>query len=159
MADPETVKDVIARQPWSQNRKRNVIASYTKFLNYQGLTWNPPKCNVIRKLPYVPKEKEIDSLVAGCSRNVAIFLQLLKETGMRSGEAIAITWIDVDYQKRTITCNMPEKGSNPRVIANISKKLFDMLNSLPKKNKQVFGFTTQNSLKAMFTRERKRISL
>ncbi len=90
LTDPEIVKEVIARQTWSQNRKRNVIASYTKFLNYQGLTWNPPKCNVIRKLPFVPKEKEIDDLVAGCSKTVAIFLQLLKETGMRCGEAIEI---------------------------------------------------------------------
>ena len=32
-----------------------------------------------------------------------------------------------------------------------------MLNSLPKNNRKVFGFTTQNSLKAMFTRERKRL--
>jgi integrase len=83
---------------------------------------------------------------------------LLKETGMRSGEAIEITWIDIDFEKRTITCNMPEKDSNPRVITNISTKLIAMLNSLPRKNDHVFGFTTQNSLKAMFTRERKRLA-
>ena len=158
LSDPETVKDVISTQSWSQNRKRNVIASYTKFLNYQGLTWNPPKCKVIRKLPFVPNEKEIDDLVAGCSRTVAVFLQLLKETGMRSGEAIAISWIDVDFQKRAITCNMPEKGGNARVITNLSGKLLAMTKRLPQGNKRVFGFTTKNSLKAMFTRERKRLA-
>ena len=168
LLDSDSVKDVIANawvvkkdgtklRPWSQNRKRNIIATYTQFLHFLRYTWDPPKCNVVRKLPFVPKEKEIDSLVAGCSITVAKFLQLLKETGMRSGEAIAISWIDVDFQKRTITCNEPEKGGNPRVITNISKKLLAMLNSLPKNNKQVFGFTPQNSLKAMFTRERKRL--
>ena len=77
---------------------------------------------------------------------------------MRSGEAIELTWIDVDFQKRTITCNMPEKGGNARVITNLSEKLLAMIKRLPQGNKRVFGFTTKNSLKAMFTRERRRLA-
>ena len=169
LLDSDSVKDVLASacvlkkdgtngHSWSQNRKRNVIKTYNQFLRFLGETWDPPKCNVVRKLPFVPNEKEIDGLVAGCSKTVAVFLQLLKETGMRSGEAIELTWIDVDFQKRTITCNMPEKGGNPRVITNLSGKLLAMIKRLPQGNKRVFGFTTKNSLKAMFTRERRRLA-
>jgi len=59
LSDPETVKEVIARQSWSQNRKRNVISSYTKFLNYQGLSWNPPKCNGFGSFLLFQKKKKL----------------------------------------------------------------------------------------------------
>ena len=169
LLDPENVKDVLSNAcvinkdgsngyPWSANRKRNVINTYTQFLSFLGETWIPPKCTVIRPLPFVPDEKEIDDLIAGCSRKVSVVLQLLKETGMRSGEAVELKWIDVNFEKRTITCNMPEKGGNPRVIPNISKKLLAMLQSLPQNSNRVFGSSTTNSLKATFTRERRRLA-
>ena len=44
-------------------------------------------CNVTRKFPFIPTEQEIDDLIAGTSNKVFTFLQLLKETAMRSGES------------------------------------------------------------------------
>jgi len=41
----------------------------------------------IRKIPFIPTETEIDHLIAGCGRKTATLLQLLKETGIRIGEA------------------------------------------------------------------------
>ena len=90
LADPEIVKEVIARQSWSQNRRRIVITSYTNFLEFQGLTWDPPRCKITRKIPFIPIEQEIDDLIAGCPNIVATFLQLLKETAMRCGEALRL---------------------------------------------------------------------
>ena len=46
LSDSESIKTVIAKQSWSQNRRRNVIASYTGFLVFYGLTWDPPICRV-----------------------------------------------------------------------------------------------------------------
>ena len=54
-----------------------------------------------------------DSLIAGTGRKVATTLQLLKETGMRIGEAWNLEWIDIDNQNQTITCT-PEKHGTPR---------------------------------------------
>jgi integrase len=155
---PETVKEAIAKQNWSQNRKRNVANAYTQFLKYLGLTWEAPICNVTRKLPFIPITEEVNDLIAGCSFPVATFLLLLFETAMRSGEAIQLRWIDVDFERRIIYCNNPEKGSDARIFNSISGKLLGMLNAMPRKNDLVFTGSTTYSLKATFIRSRKRLA-
>lgn len=55
-------------------------------------TWNPPKYRRLVKIPFIPTEKEIDQLIAGCSKKIIPLLQLLKETGIRIGEAAKLTW-------------------------------------------------------------------
>jgi integrase len=155
---PKTVKEVISEQNWSDNRRRNVINAYSQFLKYLGLSWEAPICNVTRKLPFIPTTEEVNDLIAGCSVPVATFLQLLFETAMRSGEAIRLRWIDVDFERKIIRCNNPEKGSEPRIFSNISGKLLSMLNAMPRKNDLVFAGSTAYSLKATFTRSRKRLA-
>jgi len=56
---------------------------------------------------------------------------------MRSGEALRLKWTDIDFKRQIIIFNEPEKHGNPRVF-NISSKLIEMLNSLPKKSDRVF---------------------
>jgi len=154
----ESVKEVLAKEKaWSQNRRRNVINAYTKFLEFSGLQWKKPKCKVDRKIPFIPTEQEIDALIAGCGKKLAAFLQLLKETAMRSGEAKKLHWIDIDFERRLITLNYPEKGSNPR-IWKVSQRLIDMLNALPKKSEYVFSNRSLKSLKSTFLKSRKRIA-
>jgi hypothetical protein len=38
------------------------------------------------RLPFIPSEKEIDDLVAGCNEQIATFLRIAKEIGARAGE-------------------------------------------------------------------------
>jgi integrase len=38
------------------------------------------------KLSFISTEQELDSLIAAAHDKLAVFLQLLKETGMRAGE-------------------------------------------------------------------------
>jgi integrase len=128
--DPETVKDVIAKQTWSNGRKNNAVDAYSSFLKMVGGKWEPPTYEKIRKLPFIPKETEIDQLIAGCSPRMATFLQLLKETGVRCGEAWMLRWNDVDFESKVVNIT-PEKGSNPRINA-MSNRLVSMLQSLQK---------------------------
>jgi integrase len=158
LGNPESVKEVISKQNWSGNRKRNVIVAYTSFLKYIGLTWEQPKYTIIRKLPFIPTEHEIDDLIAGTPNPLSTFLQLLKETAMRRGEAIVLPWKDVDLERKVIMCNVPEKGSNPRIFSDLSGKLLSMLNTLPKENELVFGKTTIEQLKNQLCRNRKRLA-
>jgi integrase len=158
LTNPESVKAVIAQQPWSGNRKRNVIIAYTQFLKYLGFTWEPPNYTIIRKIPFIPTEQELDDLIAGSPNALAAFLQLLKETAMRRGEAIKIPWKDVDLERRILMCNYPEKGSNPRIFSDLSGKLLNMLNNLPRQNEMLFGTTTENMLKNQLCRIRKRLA-
>jgi hypothetical protein len=59
LLNPESVKDVIAKQTtWSQSRKRNAINAYSLFLKINGLTWEKPKSEVSRKIPFIPTEAE-----------------------------------------------------------------------------------------------------
>jgi integrase len=153
--DPESVKTVLAKQNWSESRRHGAIAAYNLYGKMHGLRWEPPFCRVTRKLPFIPTEQELDALIASCGSKTSAFLQLLKETAMRCGEAIRLKWTDIDFERRILTLNAPEKGCNPRVW-KVSQKLIDMLNRLPKKNEYVFGGATVASLKSSFWHSRKR---
>jgi len=153
--DPESVKEVIAKQKWSTSRKANAVDAYTNFLQMQSKKWNPPIYRRVRKLPFIPTENELDQLISGCSRRMATFLQLLKETGMRCGEACQLKWTDIDLVNNSVRVT-PEKGGNPRNL-KISNKLVSMLSAMLKDSAKVFNSNT-DVMRRNFTRQRKRIA-
>ena len=156
--DPESVKEVIARQEWSQARRINVIKCYDLYARRNGISWERPKLGrPTRKIPFIPTEAELDTLIAGSPRKLSAFLQLLKETAMRAGEAKRLKWTDIDFERGIIILNEPEKGSEPR-IWKVSPKLIGMLNTLPRKSSRVFGEGPINSLKTTLHRVRKRLA-
>ncbi|MEM2888935.1 MAG: site-specific integrase [Candidatus Bathyarchaeia archaeon] len=156
LLDPESVKDAIARQKWSLKTKELAVEAYNCFLKMNGGTWDPPIYKPVKKLPFIPLEAEIDALISGCNRKTATFLQLLKETGARFGEAWRLEWIDVDFQNRLVKIT-PEKGGEPRVI-KVSEKLIAMLNSLPKDECRIFTGSPRHFVRG-FRRQRKKIAL
>ena len=159
LLDPESVKEALAKeQGWSQNRRRNIINAYTLFLKINRMQWEKPLCNVVRKIPFIPTEQEIDQLIAGCPKKTATFLQLLKETAIRCGEAKRLKWTDIDFQRRLITLNDPEKNGLPRLWNNPTSKLLDMVNALPRNNIRVFGNACSNTIKSTFNKARRRIA-
>jgi integrase/ribosomal protein L37AE/L43A len=154
---PESVREVIAKQQWSGNRRKNVINAYTVFLKMHGSNWDKPKCTVEQKIPFIPTEQEINALIARSGKKLAAFLQLLKETAMRAGEAVRLEWTDIDFERRIITLNKPEKRSNP-CMWRVSNELIAMLKNLPKNNQKIFGDATYNTFKQTFQRTRKRLA-
>ena len=156
LLNPESVKDVIARQTWSEGRKENAVDAYTLWLSFKGGSWNPPVYKRVRKLPFIPTEQELDSLIASCGPKTATFLQLLKETGMRAGEAWQLKWTDLDVEAKAVRVT-PEKGSEPRIL-RISNKLLAMLSALPKENSYIFGGYPIRGFARSFQRQRLRAS-
>jgi len=153
LLEPESVKETIALENVSINTKANYVGIYTVFARWSNLHWTPPKYRVNRKIPFIPTETEIDQLIAGFKRRTATFLQLLKETMARSGEVWALEW--TDFNENIITINAPEKGSYPRQF-KLSESLVSMLNTLPKKDKRIFGPQTSiNNFRTNFYRRRK----
>ncbi len=138
LSDPESVKKAIAEKQWSDNTKMLAIHSYSKFLEVHGGTWTSPKCKHVQKLPFIPLESELDQLISGANKKMAAFLQLLKETGMRCGEALRLKWIEVDFRNEAITLNQPEKYGQPRMF-KISSTLMAMLNTILKQGDLIFG--------------------
>ena len=158
--DPESVKDVIARQDgWSNARKELAVQAYTSFLMMTGGSWRPPSFERTESLPFIPYEEEIDALIAGCSRPISAFLQLLKETGMRAGEAYNLRWEDIDPERRTIMIK-PEKKSHPRIFS-VSEKLIGMLLQLKNGRDRrggLFGYGSLRNLRRTFERQRRRLA-
>jgi integrase len=154
--DPESVKEVIAKQKdWSLARKEAMVWTYDLWTKWFGIEWEKPIYKPVRKLPFIPLEREIDDLIAGCNNWVATFLQIAKETGARAGEIYNLTWFDIDFENRTINI-AAEKGSNPRMF-KMSNKLVAMLSGLPREHEQIFKhYEKLNYLRRSFDRYRKR---
>jgi integrase len=154
--DPESVKEVLARNGKSETWKALAVAAYSKFLKFKGLNWEPPKIVEQRRLPFIPMEAELDALIAGCGSKTSTLLQLLKETGLRCGEALRLRWSDIDFERRVVILNRPEKNSNPRIF-KVSDRLMGMLKALPKKDERVFP-STYHSVQATFAASRGRLA-
>ena len=152
--DPEAVKEYFAKQEWKDSTRNIAIETYTSFLRTFDRSWKPPITRKTRQLPFIPTEREIDQLIASCGKKTATFLQLLKETAMRAGEAWRLRWVDVDFEKNTIRIT-PEKGSEPRIF-KISRKLASMLNALPRRDERVFGNASLASIRTTFCKSRLR---
>jgi len=153
--EPESVKEIIALQDrWSKGTKYGTVQAYSRFAKFSGIHWKPPKYRPIRKKPFIPLEKELDALIACCGKKTSTLLQLLKETGMRIGEALKLEWTDVDFGRNVVAVNHPEKNGESRQI-EVSNKLMAMLNRLRKKNNKVFGHITMNTAQSSFHVQRK----
>ena len=90
------------------------------------------------------------------SGKYATYLQLLKETGARAGEAWAIKWTEIDPENQSVSI-VPEKNSNPRQL-KVSNRLFAMLNQLPRNSDHLFGDSTLEYFARWFYVKRKEIA-
>jgi integrase len=143
LLDPESVKAAIAKKEnWSNTTKALAVASCSKYLEFVGGVWKAPKYRTERKIPYVPTEREIDSLIDGAKRKLSAYLLLLKETGMRRSEAWGLKWKDADFERCGITLNDPLKHGTPRQF-KVSNRLIAILNCLPKRSR-TYIFRTDN---------------
>ena len=158
LLDPESVKDAIAQQKsWAENSKRLATAVYKSFADFSNLHFEPTKYKGRTPLPFIPLESELDALIAGSSKRLSACLQLLKETGVRIGEALSLKWTEIDSERRILYVNTTEKDGKPRVF-KISEKLLGMINALPKKNEKIFGLTCYQYISFQFATTRKRIA-
>jgi integrase len=152
--DPEAIKEFIAKKDsWGLGRKEIITECYSNYLICVGGTWNPPRYKAIEKLPFIPTEGEIDYLIAACGQKTGTFVQVLKETGARCGEAWQLEWIDLNTENKTVTIT-PEKHSNPRML-KISQRLTERLLDLPKTSKYIFGGTNLKTTARLFQRSRR----
>jgi integrase len=156
LLDPESIKETIARQKWCNKRKVNAADAYTAFLRMKGGKWNPPRYRVAQKLPFIPTEAELDALIAGCGPKTSTFLQLLKETAMRAGEAHDLQWADIDFKTGTVRVT-PEKGSNPRIF-KLSQKLLRMLSKLRKGDSSRVFSKYLRTRRRLFSKQRKNLA-
>jgi len=157
LLDPESVKETIAKLRVKEDTKAQYVATYHIFALQNGIAWNPPDYRQHQKISFIPTEVELDQLIAACGKKTSTLLQLLKETAIRIGEAWRLKWTDIDFERRIVILNDPEKNSKARIF-NVSAKLTAMLNKLPKDSERVFGYVSLENKKHDYLRFRKRLS-
>jgi len=157
ISDPEAVKEYIAnKQTWNNSTRLLTVEVYKAFADFSNIPFKPPKYHQDEKIPFIPTEKELDDLIAGCGKKTSTLLQLLKETGMRIGETRRIDWTDIDLENSHVTLNHPEKKGRPRMF-RISQKLAGMLNAVPKDMKGPFR-SCQTNLYNCFISQRRHLA-
>jgi integrase len=144
--DTEAVKTFSANKKVSEARKQIYVEKYARYCEFTKLSFEKPIYRAVKKLPFVPTENEVDALIAGCGKKTACFLQMLKDTGARPGEAFALKWINIDFEHSFVTVNNPEKNSLPRTL-RVSSKLLAMLKGLKKRNEYIFRDSPNSRLK------------
>jgi integrase len=134
--EPETVKEYLAFAKISESRKAKLSADLQRFYRHLAIAFEKPNYRQPEKLPFIPLESEVEQVVSGMGKKTACFLQLLRETGARAGEAWNIRWRDIDAERSAVTL-WPEKNSRPRQL-KLSNRLIAMLNSQPRNTVFVF---------------------
>jgi integrase/predicted RNA-binding Zn-ribbon protein involved in translation (DUF1610 family) len=159
LSNPESVKEVIAKQKrWSESTKALAAIVYGKFADLNKIKWKPPSYKPNRKVPFIPLESELDALIASCGKKLSALLRLLKETGIRVGEALKLEWKDLDVKNKAILLNSTEKHGVCRVV-NVSEELMAMLNSLPKTSDRIFGNRHLSSWEGSFSLQRRKAAV
>jgi integrase len=157
LLESDSVMETIAKQKWQEGTKVTYVNSFSKFAERNGVRFDKPRYRVDhQKLPFVPTESELDQLISACSKKIGTLLRLLKETGMRSGEAFRLKWRNLDFEAKTVTINDPEKHGNSRMI-RISDTLIAMLKALPQKTDKLFNGSV-HCMRTNFTIQRRQIA-
>ena len=162
LLDSQRTLAYLARLDVSESRKEKLATDLQRFYEFKGIPFTPPRYRRVQRLPFIPLESEVDAVISGCGKKTACFLQLIKETRVRPGEAWNLRWVDVDTERASVNI-LPEKDSNPRQL-KVSIRLIGMLNAQPKKycyvfrNPEVGSVSHLHRFREVYRRQRKRIS-
>jgi integrase len=135
--DPEKVKNIICSYQSSEAYKQLLTNAYDYYVSWRGLTWVRPKFVKEEKPIFVPLESELDLLISRATLKLSVFLELLKGTGVDSGEAWKLRWVDINIENKTVDIT-PTKNHNARSLP-ISSHLLSRLLRLPRNYEKVFA--------------------
>lgn len=158
LGNPESVKETIANQDhWKDSMKQTVVFAYDLYAKQQKLTWERPRYRAAETQITLPTEREINDIIAGCGKEIALFVQIGKDTGARAGEIYQIQWKDISIERREVRIT-PEKGSNARTL-RLSNDTLRMLSNKPRIGEKLFvAYKNLNNLRRSYERQRNRQS-
>ena len=145
--NPESVKAYLASAKMSENRKQTVVDHLARFYRWKRTPFNRPNYKRTELLPFIPLESEVDQLISGLSLKWATFLQFMKESACRPGEAWAVRWMDIDRERSQVRIR-PEKNGTPRQF-RISESLLAMLDRMQHKWDYVFHDPTRDPMESL----------
>ena len=113
LLSPESVKDYLAKATVSETRKVKIVEDLTRLYAWKGIHFDKPNYRKVERLPFIPLELEVNQLISAMGKKTTVFLQLLKETGIRPGEAWDLRWTDLDLERGVVNVT-PEKNGYAR---------------------------------------------
>ncbi len=155
--DTDSVETILATEKFTASKKAQLVAAYRSFTKVFKIPWEPVKTHYTPKQPFVPLESELDALISAAGKRTATFLQTLKDTGARVGEACKLRWTDIDEAKNTIAINNPEKGSTSRTV-RVAEKTIAMIKAVSKKYDPYIFNPNPNAYKVLILSLRKRLA-
>jgi integrase len=132
IGNPDKIRTLICTHQVSEGRKELLANAYDYYVNYNCWTWTKPRFTKEDKPIFLPFESELDQLISNARDKMSIFLQFLKETGVDSGEARKLRWIDVNTQNNTVG-TITTKNHNARTLV-VSSNMISRLMTLQHKN-------------------------
>jgi integrase len=153
--DSDAARVHIKRHDVVGRRKNSMGFAYRDWCRWKGFDYAPDKYEEQDAgLPYIPLERDLDQLIAGLSPKYACFVQLLKESAFRPGEAARLTPRDVDLERRIVTLNLPEKRSKPRQF-RMSERLSAMMAPLLRTNGRIWTLPVDD-VRRTYSNQRRR---
>jgi len=123
---PDEVKTFLATFDGSNDYKRILANNYDLYVKYYGLKWEKPKYHQTAKMPKIPLESQIDSLIAFTSRKLATAISISKDTGLRPIELTRLKLKDINLANGAVYPQTAKHGS-PKVL-KLSNKTLNLLN-------------------------------
>ncbi len=81
--NPDAVLAYIASKDISEGRKELMVDVYSTNCKWKNIPFSKPRYKRQDRLPYVPLEIDIESLLSALPKKASIFTRTLKETGAR----------------------------------------------------------------------------
>ena len=86
LSNPDTVETMLATEKFTVAKKYRLVAAYRSYCRVSHIQCDPIKTHYASKQPFVPLESELDALISAAGKTTATFLQVAKDTGVRSGK-------------------------------------------------------------------------
>jgi len=97
--DPEKVKEYILAKNCSEGHKDNLVDAYSHYVQHCGLTWQKPSYMRYEKIRKIPREEDINRIIAIATLKYATAYSVLRDTGLRP---IELGWLKVqDFDLET----------------------------------------------------------
>jgi integrase len=135
--EPEKIKNIICTYQSTESYKELLAHSYDYYVKFKGLSWVKPHFVREDKPIFLPMEQELNALISKPRLKMSVFLELLKETGVDSGEAWKTEWTDINTERHTVDIH-PTKNHNARTLPT-SSHLLSRLLQIPKTGKRIFN--------------------
>ncbi len=113
--DPEEVNLLIARKQCLDSHKDGLVKAYNYYAQFYGISYVKPRFRCERKLPRIPTNEALMSVISASSKKYALIFKILMETGVMPYELAHVSLKDIDLDKGTLVVR-GFKGHSSRVF-------------------------------------------